>query len=70
MSTQPGFHHLTLALLASAPATFAPLPTPLTTLWALLLTFPLPPLTIELRGPAIVTYALPEIAGIDLSNPK
>ena len=70
MSNQPGFHNLSLTLYlpASATGTFAPPTSSLTPFWALLLTYPLPPLNIELRGPKLVTYALPKIAGIDLGD--
>ena len=73
MSTQPGYHNLTLSLSlpASASGTFAPpATTTLTPFWALLLTYPLPPLTIDIQGPALVSYELPELAGIDLGDPN
>jgi hypothetical protein len=72
MSTKPGYHNLTLnlSLPASASGTFAPPASSLTPFWALLLTYPLPPLTINIQGPTLVSYELPEIAGIDLGDPN
>ena len=71
MSNQPGFHNLslTLSLPASTAINFAPPTTSVVPFWALMLTYPLPPLIIELRGPLIVTYELPNIAGIEIGNP-
>ena len=72
MSSQPGFHNLslTLSLPAATAINFAPPTTSVVPFWALMLTYPLPALIIEIRGPQIVTYELPDIAGINIGNPN